>query len=89
MGVEVETITPGDGTNLLFLIERPYIPFVSEQIIAADLCVCVLLAGRTFPKKGQTCVVHYVGESGVHVFVRPHGKVATKKKKRNRSLCYQ
>ncbi|KAK6471756.1 peptidyl-prolyl cis-trans isomerase FKBP1A [Huso huso] len=29
MGVEVETITPGDG--------------------------------RTFPKKGQTCVVHYVG----------------------------
>uniref|UniRef100_A0A672K992 Uncharacterized protein n=1 Tax=Sinocyclocheilus grahami TaxID=75366 RepID=A0A672K992_SINGR len=30
MGVEIETITPGDG--------------------------------RTFPKKGQTCVVHYVGE---------------------------
>ncbi|XP_036386972.1 peptidyl-prolyl cis-trans isomerase FKBP1B-like [Megalops cyprinoides] len=29
MGVEIETITPGDG--------------------------------RTFPKKGQTCVVHYVG----------------------------
>ncbi|XP_041112723.1 peptidyl-prolyl cis-trans isomerase FKBP1A-like [Polyodon spathula] len=29
MGVELETITPGDG--------------------------------RTFPKKGQTCVVHYVG----------------------------
>ncbi|KAL7827439.1 hypothetical protein AOLI_G00070130 [Acnodon oligacanthus] len=29
MGVEVETITPGDGS--------------------------------TFPKKGQTCVVHYVG----------------------------
>uniref|UniRef100_A0A3Q0RXP8 Uncharacterized protein n=1 Tax=Amphilophus citrinellus TaxID=61819 RepID=A0A3Q0RXP8_AMPCI len=28
MGVEIETITPGDG--------------------------------RTFPKKGQTCVVHYV-----------------------------
>uniref|UniRef100_A0A9J7XKW5 peptidylprolyl isomerase n=1 Tax=Cyprinus carpio carpio TaxID=630221 RepID=A0A9J7XKW5_CYPCA len=30
MGVEVETITPGDGS--------------------------------TFPKKGQTCVVHYVGK---------------------------
>uniref|UniRef100_A0AAQ5XSX6 PPIase FKBP-type domain-containing protein n=1 Tax=Amphiprion ocellaris TaxID=80972 RepID=A0AAQ5XSX6_AMPOC len=29
MGVEVETISPGDG--------------------------------RTFPKKGQTCVVHYIG----------------------------
>ncbi|CAB1329946.1 unnamed protein product [Coregonus sp. 'balchen'] len=29
MGVEIETITPGDG--------------------------------QTFPKKGQTCVVHYVG----------------------------
>ncbi|XP_073481406.1 peptidyl-prolyl cis-trans isomerase FKBP1B [Aquarana catesbeiana] len=29
MGVEIETITPGDG--------------------------------RTFPKKGQTCVVHYTG----------------------------
>uniref|UniRef100_A0A7N5ZTT1 peptidylprolyl isomerase n=1 Tax=Anabas testudineus TaxID=64144 RepID=A0A7N5ZTT1_ANATE len=31
MGVEVETISPGDG--------------------------------RTFPKKGQTCVVHYIGNS--------------------------
>uniref|UniRef100_A0A3B5KR29 peptidylprolyl isomerase n=1 Tax=Xiphophorus couchianus TaxID=32473 RepID=A0A3B5KR29_9TELE len=31
MGVEIETVTPGDG--------------------------------RTFPKKGQTCVVHYVGVS--------------------------
>ncbi|KAK7807462.1 hypothetical protein U0070_025094 [Myodes glareolus] len=32
MGVQVETISPGDG--------------------------------RTFPKRGQTCVVHYTGESG-------------------------
>ncbi|MGH0187172.1 UNVERIFIED_CONTAM: hypothetical protein FKN15_023935 [Acipenser sinensis] len=54
MGVEVETITPGDG--------------------------------RTFPKKGQTCVVHYVGESGVHVFVRPHGKVAIKKEEKARVI---
>nr|BAE94232.1 FK506 Binding Protein12-T1 [Mus musculus] len=30
MGVQVETISPGDG--------------------------------RTFPKRGQTCVVHYTGE---------------------------
>ncbi|XP_029705225.1 peptidyl-prolyl cis-trans isomerase FKBP1B isoform X2 [Takifugu rubripes] len=32
MGVEVQTISPGDG--------------------------------RTFPKKGQTCVVHYIDEPG-------------------------
>ncbi|XP_054618027.1 peptidyl-prolyl cis-trans isomerase FKBP1B isoform X1 [Dunckerocampus dactyliophorus] len=44
MGVEVETISPGDGS--------------------------------TFPKKGQTCVVHYIDESGpegkTHVHTR-HG----------------
>uniref|UniRef100_A0A672R353 peptidylprolyl isomerase n=1 Tax=Sinocyclocheilus grahami TaxID=75366 RepID=A0A672R353_SINGR len=37
MGVEVETITPGDGS--------------------------------TFPKKGQTCVVHYVGDFFIHICV--------------------
>nr|XP_020479803.1 peptidyl-prolyl cis-trans isomerase FKBP1A-like isoform X1 [Monopterus albus] len=36
MGVEIETITPGDGKT-------------------------TARKGRTFPKKGQTCVVHYVG----------------------------
>uniref|UniRef100_A0A8C9X1G7 peptidylprolyl isomerase n=1 Tax=Sander lucioperca TaxID=283035 RepID=A0A8C9X1G7_SANLU len=40
MGVEIETITPGDG--------------------------------RTFPKKGQTCVVHYVGDGKVVHWQLPH-----------------
>lgn len=26
--------------------------------------VRLVFAGRTFPKRGQTCVVHYTGESG-------------------------
>nr|XP_014333706.1 PREDICTED: peptidyl-prolyl cis-trans isomerase FKBP1B isoform X1 [Bos mutus] len=41
MGVEIETISPGDG------------PGYSSAFPA--------LLGRTFPKKGQTCVVHYTG----------------------------
>uniref|UniRef100_A0A673VBX8 peptidylprolyl isomerase n=1 Tax=Suricata suricatta TaxID=37032 RepID=A0A673VBX8_SURSU len=44
MGVEIETISPGD--------DFPGQPFSSAF---------PALLGRTFPKKGQTCVVHYTG----------------------------
>ncbi|XP_059104257.1 peptidyl-prolyl cis-trans isomerase FKBP1B isoform X1 [Peromyscus eremicus] len=58
MGVEIETISPGDGVCV-----RP----LSEAAVYAALAATSGLSaaadfpGRTFPKKGQICVVHYTG----------------------------
>ncbi|PWA27437.1 hypothetical protein CCH79_00000185 [Gambusia affinis] len=54
MGVEVETISPGDG--------------------------------RTFPKKGQTCVVHYIEPDPLwHVFYRKPTRGNTGYSKRSKN----
>ena len=80
MGVEIETITPGDGKDaargvsvLVFgahfaLLSLSMLRFSRRNTALIELCArCTerlwsLSTGRTFPKKGQTCVVHYVGE---------------------------
>lgn len=68
MGVHVETIAPGDGEPrpALPLSLSPHPPLLSvrcrSRCRSAD-GPC-LPAGRTFPKRGQTCVVHYTGECG-------------------------
>lgn len=68
MGVHVETIAPGDGEPrpALPLSLSPHLPLLSvrcrSRCRSAD-GPC-LPAGRTFPKRGQTCVVHYTGECG-------------------------
>uniref|UniRef100_A0A8V0YN09 peptidylprolyl isomerase n=1 Tax=Gallus gallus TaxID=9031 RepID=A0A8V0YN09_CHICK len=65
MGVHVETIAPGDGEPrpALPLSLSPHPPLLSvrcrSRCRSAD-GPC-LPAGRTFPKRGQTCVVHYTG----------------------------
>lgn len=57
MGVEIETITPGDGkTRACAQIER------RRACLFEYPSLYGFFTGRTFPKKGQTCVVHYVGE---------------------------
>uniref|UniRef100_A0A493T234 Uncharacterized protein n=1 Tax=Anas platyrhynchos platyrhynchos TaxID=8840 RepID=A0A493T234_ANAPP len=78
MGVHVETIAPGDGESVpgdfygfFFYFYSPFFsPFSARcsgvwcryRARLAD-GVCVFLpVGRTFPKRGQTCVVHYTGE---------------------------
>lgn len=59
MGVEVETITAGDGENDL-------IKNVPSALVAVHFNTSppalLPLPGQTFPKKGQRVVVHYVGE---------------------------
>ncbi|KAM9201530.1 peptidyl-prolyl cis-trans isomerase FKBP1B isoform 1-T1 [Dugong dugon] len=60
MGVEIETISPGDECKLQ----------KSRELVCIVHC-CLprmrprpgtqLILRRTFPKKGQTCVVHYTG----------------------------
>lgn len=69
MGVEIETITPGDGKiNLIRLLSFKvayYYKLHAFNSIILLLCLCssrIACTGRTFPKKGQTVVVHYVGE---------------------------
>ncbi|KAI2649861.1 Peptidyl-prolyl cis-trans isomerase FKBP1A [Labeo rohita] len=68
MGVEIETITPGDGKiNLIRLLSFKvayYYKLHAFNSIILLLCLCssrIACTGRTFPKKGQTVVVHYVG----------------------------
>ncbi|KAH8032629.1 hypothetical protein HPB51_026082 [Rhipicephalus microplus] len=50
MGVEVQTISPGDGECL----EAVGVP-------SCDANMALAAAGQTFPKTGQTVVVHYTG----------------------------
>uniref|UniRef100_A0A669E7Z3 peptidylprolyl isomerase n=1 Tax=Oreochromis niloticus TaxID=8128 RepID=A0A669E7Z3_ORENI len=61
MGVEVETISPGDG--------------------------------RTFPKKGQTCVVHYIGNflslSPPPLFSFSNGKKFDSSRDRNKPFKFK
>uniref|UniRef100_A0A8D0FM49 peptidylprolyl isomerase n=1 Tax=Strix occidentalis caurina TaxID=311401 RepID=A0A8D0FM49_STROC len=72
MGVHVETIAPGDGEPRPALLSPSLFPPFSLPALPArsrsrgrSRCrwadgAC-LPAGRTFPKRGQTCVVHYTG----------------------------
>lgn len=80
MGVEIETITPGDGKvipSFFYCFSFSITIIWSQRLPCKVICYeCGLPAlwwhiswsphaaftGRTFPKKGQTCVVHYVGE---------------------------
>uniref|UniRef100_A0A3B3HL21 peptidylprolyl isomerase n=1 Tax=Oryzias latipes TaxID=8090 RepID=A0A3B3HL21_ORYLA len=67
MGVEIETLTPGDGENCLFVFIK------NVHLHVNYLIICIYpqtvfffvdsshVSGRTFPKKGQRVVVHYVG----------------------------
>ena len=48
MGVDVDTIKPGDGMSLVFTVCILFNVFCS-------------IVGKTFPKKGQTVVAHYTG----------------------------
>lgn len=88
MGVEIETVTPGDGKSrrtggvqrecrrarLSALLlsnsaagrrnHRLFCTVPTERLSASS-------TGRTFPKKGQTCVVHYVGELGKEMKLVP------------------
>lgn len=48
MGVQVESVSPGDGKSVCSL----YICFLN---------FCFVFIGQTFPKTGQTVVVHYTG----------------------------
>ena len=59
MGVDVETIIAGDGKPGMFRV----VQFVGLGSIIV-LIIVFIFAGKTFPKKGQTVVVHYTGMSG-------------------------
>uniref|UniRef100_A0A087XF46 peptidylprolyl isomerase n=1 Tax=Poecilia formosa TaxID=48698 RepID=A0A087XF46_POEFO len=66
MGVEIETITPGDGEDntcfsSLFHSFGPYSSEGNPTFRVFPFICCFLFLGRTFPKKGQRVVVHYVG----------------------------
>lgn len=54
MGVEIEPISPGDGTLAPCIIVHVEFAWSREH--------AVLLIGKTYAKKGQTVVVHYTGE---------------------------
>lgn len=68
MGVEIETISPGDGKiTLMQLLSCKVVNYLLSCVRLTALYCCSVspraaFTGRTFPKKGQTCVVHYVGE---------------------------
>lgn len=70
MGVEIETITAGDGENNRFCPTALCYIFFSTVFLHAPCLLPPPLSnpffspGRTFPKKGQRVVVHYVGEWG-------------------------
>lgn len=72
MGVKVETVTPGDGKANSYAGKHVYcghldvfMPSYKQKhpiISVYQAPLWFVSTGRTFPKKGQTCVVHYVGE---------------------------
>lgn len=59
MGVQVETITAGDGENDPISVAPRLVHAVAVYSHAFSH---VSSPGQTFPKKGQRVVVHYVGE---------------------------
>lgn len=61
MGVEVETLRPGDGKNCSIFIHLPNKINIFHLVFFNHLLLC-LISGRTFPQKGQTVFVHYVGK---------------------------
>lgn len=67
MGVQIETITPGDGEDSFILIainrQRNVVFYVFLKKIAFLNTFFPQFLGKTFPKKGQTVTVHYVGET--------------------------
>lgn len=63
MGVQIESISPGDGECLL-LRDFPLVIHLIARLAwllfdVGDLWT--YFAGQTFPKTGQTVVVHYTG----------------------------
>lgn len=60
MGVDVETLRPGDGKYFDFDL------FSGYHVIFSWRCTGIkfglVFAGKTFPKKGSMVAVHYVGE---------------------------
>ena len=60
MGVRKETISPGDGKDFSpqVLLYNIFGKFVHPSYNT----LCFEYAGSTFPKTGQTVVVHYTGK---------------------------
>ena len=61
MGVDVETITPGDGKpyNVQTFVSCDNVS-ITHTFPTPFLCT-VYAPGTTFAKKGQTVIVHYTG----------------------------
>lgn len=64
MGVQVETISPGDGKFFFKLYLYVYMSPVSTYCELLRFLIYeyfFVILGYTFPKQGQTVVVHYTG----------------------------